>query len=61
MRKSLIMGTKEDVSRMGSRNEASQRGLHISKQCYDINNYYIPSSQEPKRRIITFNHPILGK
>lgn len=60
MRKSLIMGTREDVSRMRSRNEASQRGLHIPEHCYGVNNYYVPSTQEYKRRIVTFNHPILG-
>lgn len=42
MRKSLIMGTKEDVQKMKER-------LTAKKQ-----------TSEPVRKIVTFNHPILG-
>lgn len=42
MRKSLIMGTKEDVQKMKKR-------LAAKKQ-----------TSEPVRKIVTFNHPILG-
>ena len=42
MRKSLIMGTKEDVQKM-------KECLAAKKQ-----------TSEPVRKIVTFNHPILG-
>lgn len=42
MRKSLIMGTKEDVQKMKERLAAKKQTV------------------EPVRKIVTFNHPILG-
>lgn len=55
MRKSLIMGTREDVQRMRNRNEASKRSLHVSAKCNDTADCSM--SPVTTRHIVTFNHP----
>ena len=62
MRKSLIMGTKEDVARMRKRNKsASSKGndtiayVGAPGQLSPVTNMKIKDDV-----IVTFNHPILG-
>lgn len=65
MRKSLIMGTKEDVSRMRNRNEISKRNKRALNEC-NSNITYVgsPGQLSPisnmkivDDHIVTFNHP----
>ena len=58
MRKSLIMGTKEDVSRMRNRNVASKRALSMTNE--QLQEFIDVGLKQSKARIVTFNHPILG-
>lgn len=58
MRKSLIMGTKEDVSRMRSRNLPSKRKPLMTDE--ELQQFIDAAIEQNKRRIETFNHPILG-
>lgn len=58
MRKSLIMGTKEDVSRMRNRNVASKRALSMTNE--QLQEFIDAGLKQSKARIVTFNHPILG-
>lgn len=64
MRKSLIMGTKEDVltsTRLRNKNEQSNR---YTKQANTVAVHNTGSSESPgsnsKRTIVTFNHPCMG-
>lgn len=64
MRKSLIMGTKEDVlssTRLRSKNEQSNR---YTKQANTVAVHNTGSAVSPassnKRTIVTFNHPCMG-
>ena len=50
MRKSLIMGTKEDVLKRRAKQAAAQ-SMHNSNS---------DRTSTTVRRIVTFNHPILG-
>ncbi|QHJ80285.1 MAG: hypothetical protein [Caudoviricetes sp.] len=52
MRKSLIMGTREDVIKRRAK-QATAQSMPVtgSSRTYDI---------KPKQYIVTFNHPILG-
>lgn len=60
MRKSLIMGTKEDVSRMRNRNLASKRTLSMTNE--QLQEFINAGHKQSKARIVTFNHPaILGE
>lgn len=60
MRKSLIMGTKEDVARMRNRNVASKRALSMTNE--QLQEFIDAGLKQSKARIITFNHPaILGE
>lgn len=65
MRKSLIMGTKEDVARMRNRNVASKRNKRALSESND-NIAYVgsPGQLSPisnmkivDDHIVTFNHP----
>lgn len=47
MRKSLIMGTKEDVAKRSAKQAISQSVHHSSDNRTSV----------PVRRIVTFNHP----
>lgn len=58
MRKSLIMGTREDVSRMRNRNLASKRKPLMTNE--ELQQFIDAAIEQKKRRIETFNHPILG-
>lgn len=64
MRKSLIMGTKEDVltsTRLRSKNEPSNRytqqtnTMAVHDTCS-----VVPPISSNKRAIVTFNHPCMG-
>lgn len=56
MRKSLIMGTKEDVSRMRSRNLPNKcKPLMTDEELQQ----FIDAVEQSKRRIETFNHPCI--
>lgn len=65
MRKSLIMGTKEDVSRMRNRNVASKRNKQtLSENDGSIAYVGSPGQLSPisnmkivDDHIVTFNHP----
>lgn len=64
MRKSLIMGTKEDVltsTRLRNKNEQSNR---YTKQANTVAVHNTSSTVSPagnsKRTIVTFNHPCIG-
>lgn len=60
MRKSLIMGTKEDVARMRNRNVASKRALSMTNE--QLKEFIDAGLKQSKARIVTFNHPaILGE
>lgn len=67
MRKSLIMGTKEDVSRMRSRNLPSKRNKSASSKGNDTVAYIgAPGQLSPVTNmkikddiIVTFNHPCI--
>ena len=59
MRKSLIMGTKEDVSRLRNRNAASKRNSTVAfvgapGQLSPVTNMKIKDDI-----IVTFNHPCI--
>lgn len=58
MRKSLILGTKEDVARMRNRNVASKRALRMTNE--QLKEFIDAGLKQSKARIVTFNHPILG-
>lgn len=64
MRKSLIMGTKEDVlssTRLRNKNEQSNC---YTKQANTVAVHYTGNSVSPdgigKRTIVTFNHPCIS-
>lgn len=64
MRKSLIMGTKEDVltsTRLRNKNEQSNR---YTKQANTMavhnTGSNVSSASNSKRTIVTFNHPCMG-
>lgn len=64
MRKSLIMGTKEDVltsTRIRNKNEQSNR---YTKQANTVavhnNGNTVSSDSNNKRTIVTFNHPCIS-
>lgn len=57
MRKSLIMGTKEDVSRMRSRNLPSKRKPLMTNE--ELQQFINAAIEQNKRRIVTFNHPCI--
>lgn len=60
MRKSLIMGTKEDVARMRNRNVASKRAINMTHE--QLQEFIDAGLKQSKARIVTFNHPaILGE
>lgn len=64
MRKSLIMGTKEDVlksTRLRNKNEPSNRYTQQSAAVAVHNNCSVESPDSSnKRTIVTFNHPCMG-
>lgn len=64
MRKSLIMGTKEDVltsTRLRNKNEQSNRYTKQANTVAVHNTGSVMSlAGNSKRTIVTFNHPILG-
>ena len=57
MRKSLIMGTKEDVSRMRNRNLPSKRKPLMTDE--ELQQFIDAAIKQNKRRIETFNHPCI--
>lgn len=57
MRKSLIMGTKEDVSRMRNRNLASKRALSMTNE--QLQEFIDAGLKQSKARIVTYNHPCI--
>lgn len=57
MRKSLIMGTKEDVSRMRNRNLASKRALSMTNE--QLKEFIDVGLKQSNARIVTFNHPCI--
>lgn len=57
MRKSLIMGTKEDVSRLRNRNLASKRALNMTNE--QLQEFINAGLKQSKARIVTFNHPCI--
>lgn len=52
MRKSLIMGTREDVIK--------RRAKQATTQSVPATGYSRIYNSKPKQYIVTFNHPILG-
>lgn len=52
MRKSLIMGTKEDVIKRRAKQANTVAVLNTGSA--------VSSASNSKRTIVTFNHPILG-
>lgn len=64
MRKSLIMGTREDVltsARLRNKNEPSNRYTQQTNTMamHDTRSVVSPVSSN-KRTIVTFNHPCMG-
>lgn len=57
MRKSLIMGTREDVSRMRNRNLPSKRKPLMTNE--ELQQFIDATIEQNKRRIETFNHPCI--
>lgn len=57
MRKSLIMGTKEDLSRMRSRNLPSKRKPLMTDE--ELQQSIDAAIEQNKHRIETFNHPCI--
>lgn len=64
MRKSLIMGTKEDVlssTRLRNKNEQSNRyAKQANTMAMHNTGSNVPSAGNSKRTIVTFNHPCIG-
>lgn len=64
MRKSLIMGTREDVlksARLRNKNEQSNRYTQQSAPVAVHNTCSVVSpASSSKRTIVTFNHPCMG-
>ena len=64
MRKSLIMGTKEDVltsTRLRNKNEPSNRYTQQTNTMAVHNNRSVVSpASSSKRTIVTFNHPCIN-
>lgn len=63
MRKSLIMGTKEDVQKMKAKRAVTTTVRHKPLMSYEQLQEFIDAGlKQSKARIITFNHPaILGE
>lgn len=71
MRKSILMGTREDVIKrrakqtmtMQQLQEFINHGLHMSKQANNapVHNSNSNRTSDSVRRIVTFNHPCLGE
>ena len=57
MRKSLILGTKEDVARMRNRNVESKHALSMTYE--QLQEFIDTGLKQSKARIVTFNHPCI--